>query len=40
MIEKIYNQKKLYAIIIRGNYRKKKGISFFTEKNLLNKLDL
>ena len=32
MIEKIYNQKTLYAIIIRGDYRKKKGISFFTDK--------
>ena len=30
MIEKIYNQKN--RKIIRGNYRKKKGISFFTEK--------
>ena len=31
MIEKIKHKKILYALIIR-NYRKKKGISFFTEK--------
>tara|TARA_E500000178_G_C16979257_1_gene734909 strand:- start:178 stop:621 length:444 start_codon:yes stop_codon:yes gene_type:complete len=32
MIEQIYNQKKLYALIVRNSYRKKKGISFFTDK--------
>ena len=32
-IEKIYNQKKLYALIVRSNYQKKKGVSFFTDKN-------
>ena len=32
MIEKIYNQKKLYALIVRSNYKKKKGVSFFTDK--------
>ena len=31
MIERIYNHKKLYALIVRGSYRKKKGISFFTD---------
>ena len=31
MIEKVYNQKKLYALIVRSSYRKKKGISFFTD---------
>ena len=31
MIEKIRHNKKLFALIVRGNYRKKKGISFFTE---------
>ena len=31
MIEKVYNQKKLYALIVRSPYRKKKGISFFTD---------
>ena len=31
MIEQIYNQKKLYALIVRNSYRKKKGISFFTD---------
>ena len=30
MIEKIYNKKKLYALIVRAKFRKKKGISFFT----------
>tara|TARA_B100000575_G_C23134364_1_gene658621 strand:- start:785 stop:1228 length:444 start_codon:yes stop_codon:yes gene_type:complete len=33
MIEKIYNKKKLYALIVRSKYRKKKGINFFTDKN-------
>jgi len=33
MIEKIQNQKKLYALIVRSKYRKKKGINFFTDKN-------
>jgi len=33
MIEKIYNQKKLYALIVRNNYKKKKGVSFFTDKS-------
>ena len=31
MIEKVYNKKKLYALIVRSPYRKKKGISFFTD---------
>lgn len=31
MIEKIYHKKKLYALIIRAKFRKKKGINFFTE---------
>lgn len=31
MIEKIKHNKKLFALIVRGGYRKKKGISFFTE---------
>ena len=30
MIEKILFKKKLFAIIIRGNYRNKKGVNFFT----------
>ena len=33
MIEKIYNKKKLYALIVRNKYRNKKGINFFTDKN-------
>ena len=33
MLEKIYNKKKLYALIVRSKYKKKKGISFFTDKN-------
>ena len=33
MIEQIKNQKKLYALIVRSRYRKKKGINFFTDKN-------
>ena len=31
MIEKIKHNKKLFALIVRGKYRSKKGISFFTE---------
>jgi len=30
MIEKIIYKKKLLALIVRGTYRKKKGITFFT----------
>tara|TARA_Y100000590_G_C15747663_1_gene1022798 strand:- start:1979 stop:2413 length:435 start_codon:yes stop_codon:yes gene_type:complete len=30
MIEKIIYKKKLLALIVRGNYRNKKGITFFT----------
>ncbi len=33
IIEKIQNQKKLYALIVRSRYRKKKGINFFTDRN-------
>ncbi len=31
MIEKIKHKNKLFALIVRGKYRKKKGITFFTE---------
>lgn len=34
MIEKIKHKKKLYAIIIRKKYKKKKGINFFTDRDL------
>ena len=34
MIEKIIYNKKLLAIIIRKQYRKKKGIQFFTPNHL------
>ena len=34
MIEKIKNKKKLLAIIVRKEYRKKKGVSFFTPDKL------
>ena len=30
MIEKIFYKKKLLALIVKGTYRKKKGITFFT----------
>ena len=30
MIEKIIYKKKLLALIVRGKYRNKKGITFFT----------
>jgi len=33
MIEKIYHKKKLYALIVRSKFRKKKGINFFTPKD-------
>ena len=32
MIEKIYNQKKLYALIVRSSYKKRTGVTFFTDK--------
>ena len=32
MIEKIFHKKKLFALIVRSNFRKKKGINFFTPK--------
>ena len=32
MIEKIFHKKKLLALIVRGKYRNKKGITFFTPK--------
>lgn len=35
MIENITHKKKILAIIIRSNYRKKKGVNFFTKKNLI-----
>tara|TARA_Y100000816_G_scaffold183560_1_gene133031 strand:- start:559 stop:996 length:438 start_codon:yes stop_codon:yes gene_type:complete len=33
MVEKIKYKNKLLAIIVSGNYRKKKGITFFTPNN-------
>ena len=30
MIEKITHKKKLFALIVRGKYRNKKGVTFFT----------
>jgi len=33
MIEKIYNKKKLYGVIVRSSYKKKKGVNFFTDKS-------
>ena len=33
MIEKIIYKKKLFALIVRGKYRNKKGINFFTPKD-------
>ena len=35
MIEKILHKKKLYALIIRRSYRKKKGVNFFTDKKAI-----
>ena len=32
MIEKVIYKKKLFALIVRGKFRKKKGITFFTPK--------
>ena len=32
MIEKILYKNKLFALIVRGKFRKKKGITFFTSK--------
>ena len=33
MFEKIFHKKKLYALIVRKTYKKKKGVSFFTDKD-------
>ena len=33
MIKEIIHKKKLYALIIKETYQKKKGISFFTKNN-------
>ena len=33
MIEKIIYKKKLYAITVKGKYRNKKGLTFFTPNN-------
>ena len=33
MIEKVIYKKKMLALIVRGKYRSKKGITFFTDKN-------
>ena len=33
MIEKITHKKELFALIVRGKYRNKKGITFFTPNN-------
>jgi hypothetical protein len=32
VIEKIIHKNKLFALIVKGKYRKKKGINFFTSK--------
>ena len=32
MMEKVLHKKKLFALIIRGKYRKKSGINFFTPR--------
>ncbi len=32
MIEKILHKKRLFALIVRGRFRKKSGINFFTSK--------
>ena len=32
MIENIIHKKKLYALIVRKKFRKKKGVNFFTSK--------
>lgn len=33
MIKKIFHKKKMFALIVKKGYRKKKGISFFTDNN-------
>ena len=32
MIENVFHKKKLFALVVRGKFRKKKGINFFTDK--------
>ena len=38
MIEKIYHKNKLFALIVRNKFRKKKGINFFTPKETTQQL--
>ena len=38
MIEKIKHKKKLFALIVRGKYKRKKGVTFFTEKKDIQQL--
>ena len=33
MIEKVFHKKKLFALIVRSGFRKKNGVSFFTDKS-------
>ena len=33
MIEKVLHKKKLFALIVRGKFRKKSGINFFTDES-------
>ena len=40
MIEKVNYKKEMLALIVRGKYINKKGISFFTPKNQHNSLDI
>ncbi len=35
MIEKVIHKKKLFALIVRSKFRKKKGISFFTDNDAI-----
>ena len=34
MITKIYNKKKLYALIVKNKYRNKKELAFFSSNDL------
>ena len=35
MIEKVIHKKKLFALIVRSKFRKKKGINFFTDNDAI-----
>ena len=40
MIEKVLHKNRLFALIVRGKFRKKSGINFFTQKKATQQLNI